>query len=181
MTAHEYRDLMDVAAKENGFRHLVDSDHESFLRPSDMPTAIGDSAAGPALQLLKFASWVCAIESLAFKYRLVLDSLEQVTDQRIEQVRVIGGGSNTDSESTHRDAQTTSSGRTGEATALGNIGMQILATGGASSLEEVRAIIDRSFARRFLNLWIAMSWDRPAPPLAVSTIAIQRFKNLSRK
>ena len=32
-----------------------------------------------------------------------------------------------------------------EATALGNLAIQILATGEASSLQEVRGIIDRSF------------------------------------
>ena len=39
-------------------------------------------------------SYVRAIlESLAFKYRLVLNSLEQVIGRPIERIRVIGGGS----------------------------------------------------------------------------------------
>ena len=33
------------------------------------------------------------LESLAFKYRVVLRNLEHVTGKRIEQIRIIGGGS----------------------------------------------------------------------------------------
>ena len=40
------------------------------------------------------AEYVRAIlESLAFKYRRVLDSLEEVTGTRFEQIRIVGGGS----------------------------------------------------------------------------------------
>jgi rhamnulokinase len=102
------------------------------------------------------------LESLAFKYRLVLESLEQVTVRRIEQIRVIGGGSKN-----HLLNQLTAN-ATGrrvmagpaEATALGNLGMQILATGAASSLEEVRSIIDRSFPTEVFEPLGSDEWDR---------------------
>ncbi|MGA2688999.1 MAG: FGGY-family carbohydrate kinase, partial [Candidatus Korobacteraceae bacterium] len=65
----------------------------------------------------------------------------------IEQIRVIGGGSK------NRLLNQFTSDATGrrvlagpaEATALGNIAIQILARGDAASLEEVRAVVDRSF------------------------------------
>jgi rhamnulokinase len=162
--AYEYRDLMDVAAKENGFLHLVDPDHESFLRPSDMPTAIGDFCrrTGQPIPSSPAGFVRSVLESLAFKYRLVLDSLEQLTGQRIEQVRVIGGGSKN---KLLNQLTANATGRRvlagpAEATALGNIGMQILATGGASSLEEVRAIIDRSFATEVFEPVDSDGWDR---------------------
>ena len=47
-----------------------------------------------------------------------------------------------------------------EATALGNVAMQILATGEASSLPEVRAIIDRSFATEVFEPVETDKWDR---------------------
>jgi rhamnulokinase len=49
-----------------------------------------------------------------------------------------------------------------EATALGNIGIQILATGGASSLHEVRTIIDRSFPTELFEPLETDKWDRHA-------------------
>ena len=102
------------------------------------------------------------LESLAFKYRHVLESLEQVTGQQIEQIRIIGGGSK------NRLLNQLTANATGrrvlagpaEATALGNVGMQILATGAASTLEEVRAIIDRSFATEVFEPLDSDEWDR---------------------
>ncbi len=87
------------------------------------------------------------LESLAFKYRRVLDSLEEVTGTRFEQIRIVGGGSR------NRLLNQFTANATGravvagpvEATALGNIAMQMLATGAVSSLREARAVIDRSF------------------------------------
>ncbi len=68
------------------------------------------------------------------KYRLVLRSLEQLSGTRVEQIRIIGGGSK------NRLLNQWTADATGrkvlagpaEATVLGNLGIQILATGGAS-------------------------------------------------
>jgi len=104
----------------------------------------------------------CVLESLAFKYRLVLRNLERLCSRRIEQIRVIGGGAKN-----HLLNQFTAD-ATGrrvlagpiEATALGNVAMQILTTGEASSLPEVRAIIDRSFATEVFEPVETDRWDR---------------------
>ena len=49
-----------------------------------------------------------------------------------------------------------------EATALGNIAVQILATGGASSLQEVRDIVDRSFPTEVFEPLATDRWDQHA-------------------
>lgn len=36
----EYRELIELAAREKAFAHFVDPDDESFLRPADMPATI---------------------------------------------------------------------------------------------------------------------------------------------
>ena len=87
------------------------------------------------------------LESLAFKYRQVIGDLERLTQKPIRKIRIIGGGSK------NRLLNQFTADATGrqvlagphEATALGNVAMQILATGAASSLGEVRAMVDRSF------------------------------------
>jgi rhamnulokinase len=96
------------------------------------------------------------------KYRLVVRDLEQVSGKRIEQIRVVGGGSK------NRLLNQLTADATGrrvvagpaEAAALGNIAMQILATGAASSLAEVRAIVDRSFATQIFEPRDTDKWDR---------------------
>src|SRR5207237_307285 len=106
----------------------------------------------------------CVMESLALKYRRVLGSLEQLSGRRVEQIRVIGGGSK------NRLLNQFTADATGkrvfagpaEATALGNIAIQILATGAASSLQEVRAIVDRSFSTEIFEPLKTDKWERQA-------------------
>jgi rhamnulokinase len=162
----EHSELMELAACEDPFRCLVDPDHPSFLRPADMPAAIDQFCArthqpSPKTQ----GGYVRAIlESLAFKYRLVLHNLEQLIGRRIDKIRVLGGGSQ------NRLLNQMTADATGrsvlagpaEATALGNVAIQILATGGATSLNEVRNIIDRSFPIERFEPLDTGNWDRHA-------------------
>jgi rhamnulokinase len=145
-----YRELVDLAEREPAFAHLVDPDDEAFLRAVNMPAAIDEFCrrTHQPVPVTPGAYVRCVLESLALKYHQVVCDLEQLRGTRIEQIRVIGGGSR------NRLLNQFTADATGrrvlagqaEATALGNVAMQILATGEASSLEEVRAIVDRSFS-----------------------------------
>jgi rhamnulokinase len=161
--SYDYRELIELAARGTSFRHLIDPDDESFLRSPDMLTAINKFCTRthqPVPQ--EPGAYVRSVlESLAFKYRFVLRNLEQVCGKRIEQIRIIGGGSKN-----HLLNQLTAdaTGRRvlagpAEATALGNVAIQILATGGASSLKEVRAIVDRSFPTEVFEPLETDKWD----------------------
>ncbi len=164
--SYEYRELIELATRQPSFRHLVDPDDESFLRPSDMLASIDKFCSRTHQPIPKEpGAYVRAVlESLAFKYRLVLRNLEQVTGKQIEQIRIIGGGSK------NRFLDQLTANATGkrvlagpvEATALGNIAVQILATGEAASLEEVRAIVDRSFPTEIFEPMETDKWDQHA-------------------
>ena len=164
--SYDYRELMELAAREAPFRHLVDPDDESFLRPPDMLIAIDKFCLRTNQPIPKEpGAYVRAIlESLAFKYRLVLRSLEQVSGKSITQIRIIGGGSK------NRLLNQLTADATGrrvlagpaEATALGNVAIQILATGGAASLAEVRAIVERSFPTEIFEPLETDKWDQHA-------------------
>jgi rhamnulokinase len=163
---YDYRELSELASKAPPFCHLIDPDDESFLRPPDMPRAIDKfcerthqpSPRAPGTYVRT------VLESLAFKYRIVLRNLELVSGRRMEQIRVIGGGSK------NRLLNQLTADATGrrvlagpaEATALGNVAMQILATGGASSLREVRSMVDRSFSTEVFEPLESDKWDRQA-------------------
>ena len=164
--SYDYGELIDLATGEASFRHLVDPDDASFLRPRDMLAAI-DRFCSRTQQLVPQgpAAYVRAVlESLAFKYRLVLRNLEHVSGKHIEQIRIIGGGSK------NRLLNQLTADATGrrvlagpaEAAALGNVAIQILATGGASSLQEVRDIVDRSFPTEAFAPLETDKWDRHA-------------------
>ena len=162
----DYRELIELATREPSFRHLVDPDEESFLRPPDMLAAINQFCTRTHQPVPQEAgAYVRAVlESLAFKYRLVLRNLEHVSGKHIKQIRIIGGGSK------NRLLNQLTADATGrkvlagpaEATALGNLAMQILATGGAASLQEVRAIVDRSFPTEVFEPLETDKWEQHA-------------------
>jgi rhamnulokinase len=163
---YDYRELTELASREPSFRHLIDPDDESFLRPPDMLTAINGFCSRTHQPVPEEpGAYVRAIlESLAFKYRMILRNLEQVSGRPIDQIRIIGGGSK------NRLLNQLTADATGrrvlagpaEATALGNVAIQILATGGASSLQEVRAIVDRSFPTEVFEPLETDKWDQQA-------------------
>jgi rhamnulokinase len=160
---YDYRELMELAGREVPFQHLVDPDSSVFLKPSDMPAAIDQFCGntGQPRPVSPGAYVRTILESLAFKYRLVLDSLAQLSGGPIRQIRVIGGGSKNrllnqfTADATGREVVAGPA----EATALGNVAMQMLATGAASSLAEVRAIIDHSFPTEMFVPADTARWD----------------------
>ncbi len=164
---YDYAQLMDMASKETAFQHLVEPDDKSFLHPADMPKVIGDFCArtGQPKPLQPGAFVRAVLESLAFKYRQVILDLERLTREPIRQIRIIGGGSK------NRLMNQFTADATGrlvlagppEATALGNIGMQLLAAGVATSLAEVRATIDRSFPTEFFKPQNTDKWECHVP------------------
>ena len=162
--SYDYRELMELASREAPFAHLVNPDDESFLHPANMLTAIDEYCARTEQPTPRTpGAYVRTIlESLALKYRLVLRNLEQISGQPISQIRVIGGGSKNPllnqftADATGRRVLAGPA----EATAIGNVAMQILATGGASSLPEVRAIVDRSFPTEVFEPLETDRWER---------------------
>jgi len=161
---YDYAQLMEMASTETPFQCLVDPNDESFLHPGDMPRAIGEFCSRSEQPIPKqpgaFVRTV--LESLAFKYRQVILDMERLTRTPIRQIRIIGGGSK------NRLLNQFTADATGrlvlagpvEATALGNIGIQLLATGAATSLDEVRAIIDRSFPTEVFEPRDTDKWER---------------------
>jgi len=161
---YSYAELMDLVVHEPAFRHLVDPNDDSFLHPASMPAAI-DKFCDRTQQSRPSSPGAYAravLESLALKYAAAIGEIEQLTQKAIKQIRIIGGGSK------NRLLNQFTADATGrrvlagpaEATALGNLAMQILATGGASSLVEVRAMVDRSFSTEVFEACETDKWER---------------------
>lgn len=146
----EYDELLAAASDDrHAFKVLFDPDHAAFLHPPDMVSAIAQYCRdtgqiepdGPP------AFTRAILESLAFKYRFVIEALEQLTGQPIDELQIVGGGSR------NRLLNQLTADATGcvvlagpiEATALGNIAVQMVGTGAVSSLTEARCIVARSF------------------------------------
>jgi len=163
---YSYADLAEAARTAPPFRQLIDPDDGSFLNPWDMLASIDRYCAKSDQPIPEspgsYARTV--LESLALKYRFVLRHLETLTKHKISQIRVIGGGSKN-----HLLNQFTAD-ATGlrvlagpsEAAVLGNIGMQMVATGALSSIAEMRQLIDRSFPAEIFEPRDTSDWDNVA-------------------
>ena len=145
------------------FRSLIDPDHHMFLNPENMPDRIREYCQQTGQpEPSTPASHVRAIlESLAFKYRAVLESLERLTGTRIDVIRIVGGGSRNqllNQFTADATGRTVVAGPV-EATALGNIAMQMVATGAVGSIAEARGVIERSFPVQRFEPSSADRWD----------------------
>ena len=145
----EYGELTDAAAGEPAFRSLFDPDDPSFLHPDSMQGAIAAYCARTEQQAPgSAAAFTRAIlESLAFKYHVVVEALQELTGTPITEIQIVGGGSRNRLLNQFTADATGRSVIAGpvEATALGNVAMQMLATGAVSNLAEARRIIEHSF------------------------------------
>ena len=145
---YEYRQLAQMAAKAPALRSIVNPDDSRFLNPPDMPKAIQDFCRETSQPVPKTEGELvrCAYESLALKYRQTLGWLEQLTDNRIEVIHIVGGGSQSSilNQFTADACQRPVITGPVEATALGNLLVQVRASGELSSLAEMREVIRKS-------------------------------------
>ena len=141
----EMAELAEAATPHLAF---IDTDDDLFTPPGDMPSRIVDfcTKTGQEVPATKGEIIRVAMESLVFKYRHTLDALEEIAGHRIDTIHIIGGGSQDDL--ICRFAAT-ASGRTVtagpvEATAIGNMMVQLMALGEVGSLEEIREVVKNS-------------------------------------
>ncbi|MBQ8536943.1 MAG: rhamnulokinase [Clostridia bacterium] len=147
---YDYGELVRLADESEPFAFLIDVDHDDFYSPGNMCEKIrkhcwarkGGQPETPG-QLVR-----CICESLAIKYRYAIERLEKLAGRAFPAISIIGGGA--------RDAMTCQmtasccakpviAGPT-DATALGNILVQLLAHGQIGSIEQGRELIANSFS-----------------------------------
>jgi rhamnulokinase len=162
---YTYEALMQQAAAAPPFTSLVNPDDDSFMLPADMPRALGDfcrqrgqtipQEPGPVIR--------CALESLALKYRWVLEKLEELVGRRLDTIHIVGGGSqNTLLCQLAADAcQRPVLAGPVEATAIGNVITQLLGLGLIKTLGEGREIVRRSFTLTTYEPRDPDKWQEP--------------------
>lgn len=149
-----YDELGRMAEEAPPFAALVDPDDESFYNPTSMKESFDTFCArsNQRIQTTPGAYVRCALESLALRYRQVLDELRTLHDGPISTIHVVGGGSRNDllCQFTANALQLPVMAGPAEATAIGNVLVQAQAQGHVASVKEIREIVARSFEpRRF--------------------------------
>jgi rhamnulokinase len=132
---HDYSwgELMALAAAAPPFRSLIDPDARDFAGPGDMPAVIRLYCRRTGQPEPEGVGAVvrCCLESLALKARSVIEALESLLGHRLETIRIVGGGSQNAllAQWTADACQRPVVAGPVEATALGNIMVQAIATG----------------------------------------------------
>src|SRR4030042_5415456 len=85
----------------------------------------------------------CVYESLALKYRWVVNRLEEITGSRIEELVIVGGGARNVllNQLTSNALQRTVTAGPSEATAVGNLLVQLHALGELKGIEQMREVV----------------------------------------
>lgn len=163
--SYTYDQLTQMAAAAPAFTSLINPDDRSFILPADMPAGIADFCrrTGQPAPLEPGSVVRCALESLALRYRWVLDRLEELTGHRLDIIHIVGGGSQNEllcqftADACNRPVKAGPV----EATAIGNVLVQAIGLGVLGSLAEAREVVRRSFAVRKYEAHQPEAWVQP--------------------
>lgn len=157
-----YPELTAMAEKARPFAATIDVDQDSFIAPGEMPRRINEYMTGTGQKPIADKGQLVrtVLEGLALKYRAILEKLEDVTGTTIDCLHIVGGGTQNELLNQFAANATGKKVITGpiEATAMGNILMQAIATNHIESLAEARKLVRKSvqlkeYQPRETSLW----------------------------
>lgn len=161
--SYSYATLATMAATSPPFRSIINPDDDSFLNPPDMPQAIQAfcKRTGQLVPEREGEFVRCIFESLAFKFKIVLERICSITKRNIRTLHVVGGGSHSDllNQCTADACGICVSAGPVEATALGNVLVQAIAKGKVQSLQKGREIVARSFPLKSYQPQNSQRWN----------------------
>lgn len=140
------RDADEAIRARGGAVPIIDVDDPRFMPPRDMPGRVVTCCAEAGAEIDADDHGLiaaCVLRSLAARYREVFEKIEELTVQRFDRLYVVGGGVQNKlllewtREALGRDVVAGPV----EATALGNIGMQMIAAGELRDLAELRQAV----------------------------------------
>lgn len=147
--SYSYAELSRMAEASAPFSSIINPDDSSFTPAGDMPSRVIEFCLknGQRPPTTRGEMVRTIMESLALRYRMVLEAIEDIIDERRETLHIVGGGGQNlllNQFTANAVGRQVVVGPV-EATAAGNILMQMFCDGEISSLAEGREIVRRSF------------------------------------
>ena len=167
---YDYGQLVKLAVVAKPLRSLVNPNDSRFLNPPDMAKEIQAFCRATKQPVPQSVGEIvrCAYESLALKYRDTVTSLETLTGDAIKQIHIVGGGSQNQllnqftADACQRPAVTGPI----EATALGNLLVQVQADGELKNLSEIREVVRASSVIKTFSPHGSAPWSEAAGRMA---------------
>ena len=160
---HTYAELTQMAGRARPLVSILNLDSRPFLMPGDMPLKIeqfcretDQPVPGSRGEHVR-----ACLDSLALTYRQTLEGLEDVLGRKIAVIHIVGGGCQNEllNQMTADACKRPVIAGPIEATAIGNILVQAMATGDVKSLTDARQIVRESFDVKRYEPRDAKLWD----------------------
>ncbi len=128
---------------------IVDCNDDRFLAPDSMTREVQAACRESGQQVPQGIAEVAGViyNSLARCYAKTIGEIADITGQKYDRIHIVGGGANADylNRLTARATGLPVYAGPTEATAIGNLAVQMLAMGELSDLEDIRDCVYRSF------------------------------------
>ncbi len=138
---YSYGDMEEMALKSEPFKFFIDPDDQVFVTPGDMPGRIREYCEKTGQGTPETVGEIvrCIYESIALKYKNSFSKISECTGKTYDSIHMVGGGTK-DKLLCQMTANSTGAKVIAgpiEATALGNIAVQLYAKGEISDITSV--------------------------------------------
>lgn len=161
--SYSFSELEAMAKEAEPFRSFIDPDDPLFVPAGNIPERIRDYCRKTNQPEPRNEAEIvrCINESLALKYRYSLEEIEDCTGRIYSTIYMVGGGIQSEllCQMTANACRSYVSAGPVEATVLGNIAIQLLATGEIKDLKEARHIISESQLIKRYTPKDTMAWE----------------------
>lgn len=171
---YSYAELEKAALREKPFARFIDPDAPEFAVPGNLPARIADYCrrTGQSVPENEGQTVRCIYESLALRYRAVLEGIEKCTGKNYDSLNVVGGGTKDTllCKMTANACNITVYAGPIEATVMGNVAVQLISGSDIADVVEARRIIANSGQLKCYSPENTTAWDE----------AYEKFKSVTK-
>lgn len=171
---YSYAELEKAALREKPFARFIDPDAPEFAVPGNLPARIKEYCrrTGQSVPENEGQTVRCIYESLALRYRAVLEGIEKCTGKKYDSLNVVGGGTKDTllCKMTADACNITVYAGPIEATVMGNVAVQLISGGDIADVIEARRIIANSGQLKCYSPENTAAWDE----------AYEKFKSVTK-
>ncbi len=161
---YSYAELEKLALECEPLKCFIDPDAPEFAVMGNIPQRVKEYCEKTNQYVPQTVGEImrCIYESLALKYRLTFDGIMECTGKKYDRIHVMGGGTK-DKLLLHMAAQSCNVDVYGgpiEATALGNIAIQLISSGEIEDIKQARKIIAQGENLKLYKPEDRAAWDK---------------------
>ena len=172
---YSYAELEKLALECEPFKCFIDPDAPEFAPMGNLPRRVKEYCEKTGQYVPQTVGEIirCIYESLALKYRYTFDGIKECTGKDYDRIHVMGGGTKDKLllQMTAQSCNVNVYGGPIEATALGNVAIQLMSTGAIKDIKEARKIIAKGENLKLYEPKDNEAWEK----------AYNDFKNIINK